>query len=92
MNTSGLLRNNKKNESTVKGNVFGSVKIGHHQQREDRPMVKKVRSHSAIGPRDVSEAKARMGAYTDDKRGRLDTSGTRVAEVFNYLPSSGKVA
>jgi len=55
-------------------------------------MVRKVRSHSAIGPRDVSEAKARMGAYTDEKTSRLDTSGTRATEAFNYLPSSGIVA
>jgi hypothetical protein len=40
-------------------------------------MVKKVRSHSAIGPRDVSEAKARMGAYTEEKNRKLDTSGSR---------------
>jgi hypothetical protein len=40
-------------------------------------MVRKVRAHSAIGPRDVSEAKARMGAYVGEKDRKLDTSGTR---------------
>ena len=60
--------------STVKNNQFGSVKIGHHTYRDARPMVKKIRSHSAIGPRDLSEGKTRMGALGND---RLDTSGHR---------------